>query len=112
MQTVNVSTLKNNPTQAIRWAQTEPVLVMNRDKPTAWMTSFDDPSMAQPLVKAALAAALFKDGGLGLGSASRLADMPMAQFIIYLGSRRIPVVNLTEQEMQAELDSLEEWIAK
>lgn len=112
MQTVNVSTLKNNPTQAIRWAQTEPVLVMNRDKPTAWMTSFDDPSMAQPLVKAALAAALFKDGGLGLGSASRLASMPMAQFITYLGSRGIAVANQTAQETERDLDTLEAWLAE
>jgi predicted nucleic acid-binding protein len=37
VETVNVSGLKNNPTEALRKAQDDVVLVMNRDQPHALM---------------------------------------------------------------------------
>ncbi len=38
MHAVNVSTLKNKLTQALLWAQTQPVVVVNRDRPQAVLT--------------------------------------------------------------------------
>ena len=35
METVNVSGLKNNPTEALRKSQDDLVVVMNRDRPDA-----------------------------------------------------------------------------
>lgn len=37
MQTINVSGLKNNPSEALRKAREDVVLVLNRDKPDALM---------------------------------------------------------------------------
>ena len=37
MQTVNVSSLKNNPSEALRSARNDLVVVMNRDQPDAVM---------------------------------------------------------------------------
>jgi PHD/YefM family antitoxin component YafN of YafNO toxin-antitoxin module len=37
MQTVNVSSLKNNPSKALRSARNDLVVVMNRDQPDAVM---------------------------------------------------------------------------
>ena len=41
MHAVNVSTLKNNPTQALQWAQSQPVVVLNRAKPMAMVLGMD-----------------------------------------------------------------------
>ena len=37
MKTVNISSLKNNPSEALRYAHEDMVLVMNRDQPDALM---------------------------------------------------------------------------
>ena len=37
MESVNVSGLKNNPTEALRKAKQDVVVVMNRDRPAALM---------------------------------------------------------------------------
>ena len=41
MQTVNVRQLKNNPSEALREAKADLVMVMNRDQPTAILVSLE-----------------------------------------------------------------------
>jgi len=41
MEVVNVSGLKNNPSEALRMAQRDVVVVMNRDKPNALMVGVE-----------------------------------------------------------------------
>jgi predicted HTH domain antitoxin len=113
MHAVNVSTLKNNPTQALQWAETGPVWVMNRDRPQAVITGVDSAGgMDAPEVKIAMAAALFRDGGLSLVRGSKLAGCTLGAFIRYLGIHGIPAINMTEEQAQQEMDSLDAWLKK
>ncbi|WP_058556100.1 UPF0175 family protein [Thiohalocapsa sp. ML1] len=111
METVNVSGLKNNPSEALRKARRDVVLVLNRDRPDALVIGVE---LAGGLdakgVKPALATALFRDGSLSLARAARLAEMPLSQFIAHLSRLGIPVVALNADEAAADLDTLESWL--
>lgn len=112
METVNVSGLKNNPSDALRRSHRDVVLVLNRDRPDALMVGFE---LAGGLdakgVKPALATALFRDGSLSLARAARLAEMPLAGFVAHVSRLGIPVVALDADETEADLDRLESWLA-
>ena len=74
METVSVSGLKNNPSEALRMAKRGVVLVMNRDKPDAMMVGIETAKVLDAKgVRPALATALFRDGHLSLARAARLA---------------------------------------
>ena len=78
MQTVNVSSLKNNPSEALRSARNDLVVVMNRDQPDAVMIGLQSGKLlSEPGARAALATALFRDGGLSLARGARMAQMQM-----------------------------------
>ena len=112
METVNVSGLKNNPSDALRKSHRDVVLVLNRDRPDALIVGVE---LAGGLdakgVKPALATALFRDGSLSLARAARLAEMPLAEFIAHVSRLSIPVVGLDADEAAADLDTLESWLA-
>ena len=74
MEAVNVSGLKNNPSEALRMARRDVVVVMNRDKPDALMVGIESSGVLEaPGVRPALATALFRDGHLSLVRAAHLA---------------------------------------
>ncbi|ESQ15646.1 MAG: type II toxin-antitoxin system Phd/YefM family antitoxin [Thiohalocapsa sp. PB-PSB1] len=112
MKTVNVSGLKNNPSEALRKSHRDVVLVLNRDRPDALMLGIE---LAGGLdakgVKPALATALFRDGNLSLARAAGLAEMPLSEFIAHLSRLGIPVVDLNAEEAAADLDTLDAWLA-
>ena len=82
MKTVNVSGLKKNPSEALRMANTDLVLVMNRNEPDVLMVGLKSSNIIDmPGVRKALATALFKEGDLSLARAAKLADVPLASFI-------------------------------
>ncbi|EIC30901.1 MULTISPECIES: UPF0175 family protein [Methylomicrobium] len=111
MKTVNVSGLKNNPSEALRMAHEELVLVMNRNEPDAIMVGLKSAKIiGMPGVRKALATALFKDGNLSLARSAKLADMPLASFIAHLSRLGIPVIDQTAEEVQEDLDTLEQWL--
>ena len=59
MHAVNVSGLKNNPSEALRNARDDVVVVMNRDQPDAIMIGLQSGKiLSQPGARAALATAL------------------------------------------------------
>jgi predicted HTH domain antitoxin len=112
MHAVNVSTLKNNPTQALQWAMTEPVVVFNRDRPQAVLTEVNSAGgMDAPHVQRAMAAALFKDGGLSLVRAAKLAQCTLPEFLRYLALNNIPVIDMTEEEFDREIKTMDAWLA-
>ncbi|HRO58784.1 MAG TPA: UPF0175 family protein [Burkholderiaceae bacterium] len=112
MEIVNVSGLKNNPTEALRKARKALVLVMNRDKPDALMVGIESVGgLEGPGVRAALATALFKDGHLSLARSARLAQMPLRDFIAHVSRLGIAVVDLSAEEAARDMDTLEEWLA-
>ena len=112
METVNVSGLKNNPSDALRKSHQGVVVVLHRDKPDALMVGIE---LAGGLdakgVKPALATALFRDGSLSLVRAARLAEMPLGDFVAHLSRLGIPVVSLDADEAARDMDTLESWLA-
>jgi predicted HTH domain antitoxin len=112
METVNVSGLKNNPTEALRKARRDVVVVMNRDRPDALMVGVETVGgLSARGVKPALATALFRDGHLSLARSARLAEMPIGDFVSHLSRLGIPVVRLDANEVDRDMDTLEEWLA-
>lgn len=112
MEVVNVSGLKNNPTEALRKAHHDLVLVMNRDRPDALMVGLSkDGTLEGPGVKAALATVLFRDGHLSLARSARLAEMSLQAFVAHVSRLGIPVVRLQAKETAADLDTLDQWLA-
>lgn len=113
MEAVNVSGLKNNPSEALRLARRDVVVVMNRDKPDALMVGIESAGvLGAPGVRPALATALFRDGNLSLVRAARLAAMSVADFAAHLSRLGIPVINLDAKETERDFDTLETWLAK
>ena len=111
MKTVNVSGLKNNPSEALRMAHDDIVLIMNRNEPDALMIGLKSAKIiGMPGVRKALATALFKDGDLSLARSARLADMPLADFIAHVSRLGIPVINQTADEVREDIDTLEQWL--
>ncbi len=112
MKTVNVSGLKNNPSEALRQARDDLVLVMNRNNPDALMISLKKTSTADlPGVRVALATALFKDGELSLARSSRVAQMTLEDFIAHISRLGIPVIEQSAQEVEQDMDTLDQWLA-
>ncbi len=113
MHAVNVSTLKNNPTQALQWAQKEPVVVMNRSKPYALMFGTDSmPGDSTPHARLALAVALFKEGGLSWMQAAKYAQCSASEFMKHLSRLGIPIIDMTAAEVRRDIETLEQWLAK
>ena len=112
MKAVNVSGLKNNPTEALRNSQDDLVVVMNRDRPEALMVGLAKTGALDLAgVRAALATALFRDGHLSLARAARVAQMPLATFIAHVSRLGIPVVQMTAAETGRDIETLDQWLA-
>jgi len=112
MITVNVSGLKNNPSEALRSAKEDMVLVMNRDEPDALMIGVNQmKALDMPGVRTALATALFKDGDLSLARAAKLANMTLAGFITHISRLGIPVISQSDEDVESDMDTLDEWLA-
>jgi predicted HTH domain antitoxin len=111
MKTVNVSGLKNNPSEALRMAHDDLVLVMNRNEPDALMVGLKSSKIiGMPGVRKALATALFKDGELSLARSAKLADMPLADFVAHVSRLGIQVINQSAEDVQQDMDTLEQWL--
>jgi len=111
METVNVSGLKNNPSEALRLSHRDVVLVMNRDTPDALLVGIELTGVLHEKgVRPALATALFRDGHLSLARAARLAEMTVPQFVTHVSRLGIPVVSLDAAETLQDLERLEEWL--
>lgn len=112
METVNVSGLKNNPTEALKKSQDDLVVVMNRDRPDALMVGLKSTGALDLAgVRAALATALFRDGHLSLARAARVAQMGMPEFIAHVSRLGIPALQMTAAEAERDLDTLDQWLA-
>ncbi len=111
MKTVNVSGLKNNPSEALRMAHDDLVLVMNRNEPDALMVGLKSSKIiGMPGVRKALATALFKDGNLSLARSAKLADMTLADFIDHVSRLGVPVINQSAEEVQEDIETLDQWL--
>lgn len=112
METVNVSSLKNNPSDALRKARREVMVVMNRNRPDALMVGIEATGALDARgVRAALATALFRDGHLSLARAAGLANQSVSAFATHLSRLGIPVVSLDASEAAKDMDTLDQWLA-
>ena len=110
MKSYNVRQLKNNPSEALRDARQAPVVVLNRDRPEALIVHLDDESLLQDAgVRRALATALYRDGGLSLGKAARVADLPVGEFMLHVSRLGIPVIAGSATEVMADAETIESW---
>ena len=112
METVHVSGLKNNPSEALRLAHKDVVVVMNRDKPDALMVGIEATGiLSEKGVRPALATALFRDGHFSLVRAARVAEMSVPQFVSHVSRLGIPVVKLASAEASQDMETLDQWLA-
>jgi predicted HTH domain antitoxin len=112
METVSVSGLKNNPSEALRKSHQDVVVVLNRDRPDALMVGMNLAGVLDARgVKPALATALFRDGHLSLARSARLAEMGLGEFVAHVSRLGIAVVRLNADEAARDLDTLESWLA-
>lgn len=110
MKSVNVRQLKNNPSEALRAARQNPVLVMNRNHPEALLVHLDDDSLlAEPGVRRALATALFREESLSLGQAARLSGLPVAAFVQHVSRLGIPVVRGAPAQVRDDAETVAAW---
>lgn len=111
MRAVNIRELKNNPSEALRGAREDDlVVVMNRDQPQALLvdlTRLKLPDMAS--VKVALAVALFGQGSVSLGYAARIAGKPLPEMMDMLTHMGIPIVKVTSPDVEHDLATLDAW---
>ena len=112
MRAVNVSDFISNPSKALRSSKQDMVLVMNRNEPDALMVGLNQIStLDMPGVRAALATALFKDGELSLARAANLANMTLAGFITHISRLGIPAISQSDEDVESDMDTLDEWLA-
>jgi predicted HTH domain antitoxin len=112
MEAVNVSGLKNNPSEALRLAHRDVVVVMNRNTPDALMVGVEFSGvLSEKGVRPALATALFRDGHLSLVRAAALAEMTVSAFVSHVSRLGISVVKLDSAEAAMDMETLDEWLA-
>ena len=110
MKAFSVRQLKNNPSEALREARRNPVIVMNRDQPDAIIVHLDDESLLTDIgVRRALATALYRDGSLSLGKSARVAGMSVAEFMEHASRLGVPVVRGSATRALADADGIDAW---
>jgi predicted HTH domain antitoxin len=113
MKAVNVRQLKNNPSEALRMARKQPLIVMNRDQPEAVLFHLDDEKLlGEPGLRAALALALYKEETLSVGRAAKLAEMSAAEFMQTASRHGIATIRGTARSAREDAKTLDEWLKK
>ncbi len=105
MQTVNVRQLKNNPSEALREAKEDMVMVMNRDQPTAVLVGLEllAGKADLPRIRYAMALSMFKDKTLSITAAAKFAGKPLGEMLSLVSQAGIPVVDYSPSELDQEL---------
>lgn len=85
MYATNVRNLKRNPSEALRHAEKEPVLILKGNQPNALLLNLKS-SLGEldDQLKPALAASLFKDRVLSLGAVAQISGLSLSEFIDHL----------------------------
>jgi predicted HTH domain antitoxin len=111
MRSVNIRELKNNPSDALRLAREDVVVMMNQDTPDAILMHLDDERLlSMPGVRLALATALFREGDLSLGRAAKVAHLALVDFIQHLSRLGIPVVRGTAEDVRKDEEAISAWL--
>ncbi|MBV5300503.1 MAG: UPF0175 family protein [Methylococcaceae bacterium] len=111
MYATNVRNLKRNPSEALRQAELEPVLILKGNSPNALL--FNLKSSLGDLnsqLKPALASTLFKDGVLSLGAAAKMSGLSLSEFIDHLSQLDIDIVK-PDQQTANEMSVIDSWVS-
>ncbi len=111
MYATNVRNLKRNPSEALRHAEEEPVLIMKGNQPNALLIHLNqsiDNTYRQ--LKPALAASLFKDRVLSLGAAAQVSGLSLPEFVEHLTQLDIDLV-VPDTQTTKEMDTLDLWLS-
>ena len=111
MYATNVRNLKRNPSEALRHAEQEPVLVLKGNQPNAVILHLEK-SLEQTCqqLRPALAASLFKEKVLSLGAAAQVSGLCLSEFIEHLTTLDIDFVE-PDKQTEHELDTLDQWLS-
>ena len=111
MYATNVRNLKRNPSEALRHAELEPVLILKGNQPNALLLNLKS-SLGElgDQLKPALAASLFKDRVLSLGAAAQISGLSLSEFIDHLTQLDIDLV-VPDQQTPKELEILDSWLS-
>ena len=112
MHTTNVQELKNNPSLALRLAREGPVLILKGNEPEALLLHPDKSlTETEAGMRPALAASLYKDGGVSLGKAAKISGLPLSEFVEHLGSLGIGIVRQDETTAR-ETGDVTAWLQR
>ena len=111
MHTTNVRELKKNPSLALRLAREGPVLIMKGNEPDALLVHLDKSlTETEAGVRPALAASLYRDGGVSLGKAAKVSGLSLSEFISHLGSLGIDIVR-PDETTDNETRDVSPWLS-
>lgn len=117
MQAFSIRQLKSNPSTVLRAAQADAfAVVTNHDQPTALVVDLARLASPDPgAVRSGLALSLVQSGHLSVGSAARLAGLPLPRFLTLLSSLKIPVAGApceaeAAADLEADLAAARRWL--
>ena len=111
MYATNVRNLKRNPSEALRHAEQEPVLILKGNEPNALLVNLKQSiNNTCEQLRPALAASLFKDRVLSLGAAAQVSGLSLSEFIEHLTQLDIDLV-IPDAQTSKEMDALESWLS-
>ena len=103
MHTTNVQELKKNPSLALRLAREGPeALLLHLDKSL---------TETEAGMRPALAASLYKHGGVSLGKAAKVSGLPLSEFVEHLGSLGIEIVH-QDETTDREAGDVTAWLQR
>ena len=114
MQAFSVRQLKSNPSTVLRAAEADAMAVVtSHQEPTALVVALDRLGLPDTAaVRSGLALSLFQAGSLSVGSAARIAGMPLPRFLEILASLRIPVADASDADLDDELAQARRWLGQ
>lgn len=113
MKVVSVRRFENDPSEVLRMARADLVVVIRRNRPEAMLVHLDeDGILSEPGVRTALAVSLFKIDAWPLGRAARFAGMDLAAFALHVSRRGIPVVKGNHGSLRRDLGDLDAWLGR
>lgn len=112
MQAVNIRQLKNNPSQVLRTAhEDDMVVVMNRDTPTALLVDLEKLGLPDLVsVKLALAVTLFKNATISAGAAARMAGKSLPEMLTLLSNLGILLTTTNPTEAAEDMAVARAWL--
>ncbi len=110
MYATNITNLKRNPSEALKHAESEPVLILKNNEPNAMIFNLKNTfGNSNEQLKLALAASLFKSQVLSLEASAKISGLALSEFIVHLGQLDIDVA-VADKQTAHELETINAWL--